>query len=151
MEPSSSRPALAGVSVNVADPAWRRAIPDADRVARRAAGLLGGDISVVLSSDRAVRRLNAAHRGIDRATNVLTYDPPAPGMPGELVLALGTVRREAREAGRDPAHHLAHLVVHGALHLAGHDHLRAGQARAMEMAEARLLARIGVPNPWRPR
>ena len=151
MEPSSSRPALAGVSVNVAEPAWRRAIPNADRVARRAASLLGGEISIVLESDRAVRRLNAAHRGIDRATNVLTYDPPAPGMPGELVLALGTVRREAREAGRDPAHHLAHLVVHGALHLAGHDHLRAGQARAMEMAEARLLARIGVPNPWRAR
>jgi probable rRNA maturation factor len=109
----------------------------------------GGDISVVLSSDREVRRLNHAHRGRDKPTNVLTYEPPAPGMPGEVIVALGVVRREAAASKRAPAHHLAHLVLHGALHLAGHDHDRAGDARKMEMREARLLARIGVPNPWR--
>ena len=52
-------------------------------------------------------------------------------------------------SGSRPAHHLAHLVVHGALHLQGHDHDQPGEARRMEMAEARLLRRIGVPNPWR--
>ena len=73
----------------------------------------------------------------------------APGLPGEMVLALGVVRREAAAAGRRPRHHLAHLVVHGALHLAGHDHIGVGEARRMEMAEARILRRLGVPNPWK--
>jgi probable rRNA maturation factor len=66
-----------------------------------------------------------------------------------MLLALGVVRREAAETGRRPAHHLAHLVVHGALHLAGHDHHRAGEARRMELAEARILHRLRVPNPWK--
>ena len=66
-----------------------------------------------------------------------------------LILALGVVRREARAAGRRPSHHLAHLVVHGALHLQGHDHGLPGDARRMEMAETRLLHRMGVPDPWR--
>lgn len=138
------------IDVAVADPAWRRAVRDAEAIARRAAALLPGDVCVILTSDREVRRLNAAHRGRNKPTNVLTYDAPAPGMPGEIFLARETVLREARAAGRRPGDHLAHLVVHGRLHLAGHDHARAGEARRMEMAEARLLHRMGRPNPWRP-
>jgi probable rRNA maturation factor len=65
------------------------------------------------------------------------------------VLALGVIRREAAAAGRRVAHHMAHLVVHGALHLRGHEHDRPGDARRMEMAESRLLHRLGVPNPWK--
>jgi probable rRNA maturation factor len=154
MEPAgSSRPAQAGfpaqISVTVAEPAWRRLVPRAAALATRAARAAGGNASVVLAADRAVQRLNARHRGRNKPTNVLTYDPPAPGMPGEIILALGTIRREAARAGRRPAHHLAHLVVHGALHLAGHDHDQAGEARRMEMAEARILHRLHVPNPWR--
>jgi probable rRNA maturation factor len=153
----SSRPAQAGfrapVSVTVAEPAWRRLVPRAALLATRAARAAGagadGGASVVLATDRAVRLLNARHRGRNRPTNVLTYDPPAPGLPGEIILALGTIRREAASAGRRPAHHLAHLVVHGALHLAGHDHHHAGEARRMEMAETRILHRLHVPNPWR--
>jgi probable rRNA maturation factor len=154
MDPAgSSRPAQAGfparVSVTIADPAWRRLVPRVDVLAGRAATAAGGGASVVLATDRAVQRLNARHRGRNKPTNVLTYDPPAPGMPGEIILALGTIRREAAIAGRSPAHHLAHLVVHGALHLAGHDHHHAGEARRMEMAETRILHRLRVPNPWR--
>jgi rRNA maturation RNase YbeY len=105
--------------------------------------------TVVLTTDRAVRRLNARDRGRDKPTNVLTYPPAAPGLPGEIILALGQVRREATAAARHPAHHLAHLIVHGALHLAGHDHHHAGEARRMELAEARILHRLRVPNPWK--
>ncbi len=108
-----------------------------------------GNIVVVLTTDRAVRRLNARDRGRDTPTNVLTYPPAAPGLPGEIILALGQIRREAAAASRRPAHHLAHLVVHGALHLAGHDHHHAGEARRMELAEARILHRLRVPNPWK--
>jgi probable rRNA maturation factor len=147
-EPSSG-PAQAGlqdqVSVIVAEPAWRRLIPGVENLAARAARAAGVCGTVVLTADRTVQRLNARHRGRNKPTNVLTYSAPAP----ELLLALGVIRREAAAAGRRPAHHLAHLVVHGALHLAGHDHHHAGQARRMEMAEARILHRLRVPNPWK--
>ena len=150
MEPEGSRgPAQAGVPVIVADPAWRRVIPRAEAIAARAAQAAGGTGSVVLADDRTVKRLNARHRGRNKPTNVLTYEPPAPGLPGDVILALGTVCREAEAARRRPAHHLMHLVVHGALHLLGHDHHRAGDARRMEMAEARILHRLRVPNPWK--
>jgi probable rRNA maturation factor len=139
----------AGIPVIVEEPAWRRLVPKAERIAARAAAVAGGAGSVVLAADRTVKRLNARHRRRNKPTNVLTYEPPAPGLPGEMILALGVVRREAAAQGRRPAHHLAHLVVHGALHLRGHDHHRAGEARRMEMAEARLLRRLGVPNPWK--
>ena len=143
-DPHSTGP-REGATIIVDDAGWRRAVPGAATIAARAASAAGGAGSVMLASDRVVRRLNARHRGIDKPTNVLTFDS------GDIVLALGTVRREARAQRRRPAHHLAHLVVHGTLHLQGHDHASAGEARRMEMAEARLLHRLGVPNPWRAR
>jgi probable rRNA maturation factor len=150
MDPAASRgPASAGlrddVSVIVAEPAWRRLVRRAESVAVRAARMAGVRGTVVLADDRIVQRLNARHRGRNKPTNVLTYTAPAP----EMLLALGVIRREAAAAGRRPAHHLAHLVVHGALHLSGHDHHHPGEARRMEMAEARILHRLGVPNPWK--
>ena len=135
--------------VIVADRRWHALVPKSGRVVARAARLGGGAGSVLLTTDSEVRRLNARHRGRNHATNVLTFEAP-PGMAGgDIVLALGVVRREARAAGRRAAHHLAHLVLHGALHLRGHDHHGAGEARRMELREAWLLHRMGVPNPWR--
>jgi probable rRNA maturation factor len=150
MDPAaSSGPAQAGfrdeVNVIVVEPAWRRLVRHAESVAARAARAAGAHGTVVLAADRTVRRLNARHRRRNKPTNVLTYTAPAP----EMLLALGVIRREAAAAHRRPAHHLAHLVVHGALHLAGHDHDHPGDARRMELAEARILHRLGVPNPWK--
>ena len=145
----SRGPAPAGVPVMVAEAGWRRLIRRPEALVARAARAAGGNCAVVLASDGAVKRLNARHRGRNNPTNVLTFDPAAPGLPGEIVVALGTVRREAKAAAKRPAAHLAHLVVHGALHLRGHDHHAAGEARRMEMAEARLLRRLGLPNPWK--
>lgn len=127
------------------DPAWRRFVPRVVALVSRAARVAGVAGSVVLADDRLVRELNARHRGRNRPTNILTYEHPAP----ELVLALGVIRREAAAAGRRVTHHLMHLVVHGALHLRGHDHEHPGDARRMEMAESRLLHQLGVPNPWK--
>jgi probable rRNA maturation factor len=140
MEPPGRTPAPA---LFVEAWGWRRAVPHLERIVARAAALGGGASTVVLTDDRSVRRLNARFRGRDKPTNVLTFEG------GDIVLALGQLRREAARAGRRPAHHLAHLVLHGALHLQGHDHQRAGDARRMEMQEARLLRRMGVPNPWK--
>jgi probable rRNA maturation factor len=143
------------IEVVVEDPAWRSAVPRVEEVARRAAlaafAEVGteGAVTVLLTGDRAVKRLNGEHRGKVKPTNVLSFPPLHPGMPGDVALALGTVRREARAAGRSVMAHLSHLVAHGVLHLAGHDHLRAGEARRMERAEARIMRRLALPNPWR--
>ena len=147
MDPNRRGPASAGLplqpAVIVADPRWRRFAPRAEAIAARAAQAAGGAGTVVLASDSAVKRLNARHRGRNKPTNVLTFET------GDIILASGVVQREARAAGRRAAHHLAHLVVHGALHLRGHDHAGPGEARRMEMAETRLLHRLRVPDPWR--
>ena len=146
MDPSSSsRPAQAGISVSVEDPSWYRLVRNPEAVARRAAMLAGGGANILLADNTTVRRLNARHRGRDKPTNVLTFEP------GDIILASGVVGAEAKREGKRPGHHLAHLVIHGMLHLQGFDHDRAGEARAMEMRETRLLARLGVPNPWRAR
>ena len=137
------------VTIIVAEPAWRRWVRNPETVARRAAEVVGSGVTVVLDNDAAVKRLNALHRDRNKPTNVLTFDPAAPFLPGEIVLALGTVRRESQSAGRRMADHLAHLVVHGMLHLRGYDHALAGEARRMEMAESRLLHCLRRPNPWR--
>ena len=109
-----------------------------------------GGVTVLLADDRALRRLNGEHRGKDKPTNVLSFPGvPGGGHLGDIALALGVVRREARAAGRRPAAHLAHLVAHGTLHLLGHDHLLAGEARRMERAEARAMRRLRLPNPWK--
>jgi probable rRNA maturation factor len=143
MDPSSR----SGLHIIVADPAWRRLVPNAERLITRAAA--GGAATIVLDSDRVVKHLNARHRGRNKATNVLTFEPAGPGGAGEIVLASGVVAREAAASGKRPGNHLAHLVIHGLLHLAGHDHHQAGPARRMEMAEARRLGRLHLPNPWR--
>ncbi len=141
--------AQARVLIVTDDPAWRRVMDSPERMARRAAETAGAHATVVLASDRVVKRLNARHRGINKPTNVLTFDPPFPDQPGEIVLALGVLRREAAAAGTPVRHHLAHLVIHGALHLQGYDHDHAGAARCMEQREAALLGRLRLRNPWK--
>lgn len=138
-------------AVLVEEPGWRRLMRRPAEVARRAASAAGGAGAILLTGDRQVRRLNWRHRGKNKPTNVLTFEPASRLDGGDLVLAFETVRREAAAAGLPMSHHLAHLVVHGCLHLRGFDHVSAGEARRMELAEARILRRIGVPNPWKRR
>lgn len=149
MEPRSSNhePCL---YIEVRDSGWHRLVRNPERWVRRAFAALADapPATVVLGSDHEVKLLNARFRGKNKPTNVLTFDP-LPGLPGDIILALGVVRREARAAGKRPAHHLAHLVVHGLLHLEGYDHQTAGEARTMERIESRTLSRLRVPNPWR--
>ena len=150
MKPLSTGPARAGhdATVLIEHRLWNRLVPRVGMLSRRAAEAAGGAGTIVLSTDQAVRRLNARHRNRNKPTNVLTFQG---FLGGDIVLALGTVRREAASAGRTTAQHLAHLIVHGALHLQGHDHHGVGEARRMELAESRILHRIGVPNPWKTR
>lgn len=146
------------VAVVLQETGWRRLLPGAEALARRAAlaalreAGAAGTVTVLLADDRALRRLNGGHRGVDKPTNVLSFPGhAASGHLGDVALALGTVRREADAAGKRFAAHFAHLVAHGALHLLGHDHMAAGEARRMERAEARAMRRLRLPNPWKER
>jgi probable rRNA maturation factor len=156
VEPPSSYTAPASApDIIVEDRGWRQLVPRLEervlrsiRVAQSAVPDVVVD-TVVLTDDRRVQRLNARHRGRNKPTNVLTFEPAGWGVGGEIVLALGQLRREAALERKTLAQHLAHLLVHGVLHLDGEDHHHPGDARRMEMAESRILARLGVPNPWR--
>ncbi len=153
---------LPRVEVAVLDKAWGDA-PALARHCRRAAraALAGsggnpGTVTVVLTSDAHARALNRRFRGKNRPTNVLAFPADDAGTGraralGDVVLARQTVRAEARAARLKAADHLSHLVVHGVLHLLGFDHIRAKAADDMEAREIRILARLGVPDPYRAR
>ncbi len=110
-----------------------------------------GTASIVLSSDASVSLLNGRYRNKPKPTNVLSF-PPGPGSPegyiGDIVLATETILREAVEQDVPPEHHLQHLIVHGLLHLLGHDHETDADAGRMEALEIKILARLGVGNPY---
>ncbi len=120
--------------------------------------------SVLFTSDEEVHTLNREWRGKDRPTNVLSFpmlardgllalapDGP-PEMLGDLALACETCVREAAEKGVSLEHHAAHLLVHGFLHLAGHDHVDSdAQAEGMEALEIAALAKMGIADPYRDR
>jgi probable rRNA maturation factor len=114
----------------------------------------GAEVALRIVGRREGRRLNATWRGKDYPTNVLSF--PVEGLPralrprplGDLVICAPVVAAEARAQGKTLAAHWAHLVVHGVLHLLGHDHERAAEARRMEQLECRVLARLGFPDPY---
>lgn len=96
------------------------------------------------------RALNRTFRGRDYPTNVLTFVYAAAPLTGDIVLCAPVIAREARAQGKPLAAHYAHLVVHGALHLQGHDHERSQAAAVrMESREKAILARLGYPDPYR--
>ena len=116
------------------------------------------EITLRIVGEAESRSLNRIWRGRDRATNVLSFGAgPAEDLPpplrgaalGDLVLCAPLVRREAREQGKEPAAHWAHLVVHGTLHLLGYDHAEPESAEAMEALETGILVRLGFADPYR--
>jgi probable rRNA maturation factor len=111
------------------------------------------ELSIVLTSDAEQQVLNRDWRGIDKATNVLSFpqiEPfgPVTGLLGDLILARETLVREAGEMGISFDDHFTHLVVHGFLHLLGYDHMDDDEALAMEGLETQILASLGVADPY---
>jgi probable rRNA maturation factor len=111
------------------------------------------DLTIVLSQDDEVRELNRRWRGRNRATNVLSFPMKSLGPDGrrplgDVILAFETIAREAKAAQKPLGDHLSHLVVHGVLHLMGYNHKKPAEARRMEGLEVRVLAGLGIPDPY---
>lgn len=136
----------------------RRGVPAAVSLRRFAGAVLAGRTDIPALTIRVVgrsesARLNARYRGKTGPTNVLSFafaaaPAPDPAALGDLVICAPVVAHEARVQGKAARAHWAHMVVHGVLHLLGHDHLRARQARVMESAEKRILAGLGYADPY---
>jgi probable rRNA maturation factor len=151
---------------------WDRHL-DPEALARRAAAAalagagvplapgLDCEISILMTDDAEVRRLNRDFRGKDRPTNILSFPMldrdavgPALSQPhgslllGDLALAFETCSREAAAEGKPLEAHVTHLLVHGVLHLLGHDHQEDADAEAMEALERGILEGLGLPDPY---
>lgn len=150
------------VDIQVQSPLWdaqplaEQAVRDA--IATSAAlSTSGGEVSILLTDDSAVRVLNHEWRGIDKATNVLSFPAPetmsngATGILGDIVIAYETLQRECADEDRDFLHHLTHLTVHGYLHLVGYDHQNDAEAAEMEALESKIMTRMQLPDPWQDR
>ena len=143
------------IDVEIEDGRWAEAVPEAENLTRKAAeaalaGERGDNVTVLLTDDKTVRELNGRFRAKDQPTNVLSF--PAfenpEGFLGDIALAFGICEREAAEQGKSLAHHLQHLVAHGALHLVGYDHQSEPEAQVMEALEREILSGLGVPDPY---
>ncbi|QTC93378.1 rRNA maturation RNase YbeY [Brevundimonas goettingensis] len=146
------------IEVEIEADDWTDALPDAEAIVERAAqaalGATEGGLVVLLTDNGAVQLLNAQFRDKDRPTNVLSFPggevqmPGAPPHLGDIVLAFGICRDEAKAQGKSLANHLSHLVIHGTLHVLGRDHEDEAEAEAMEAEERTLLASLGVADPY---
>ncbi len=155
------------LEVLIEDEAWSQIAPEAESLVTAASSALSRDGSfagepaaqacVALSNDATVHALNRSHRGKDRPTNVLSFPAPEGTLGddgnttflGDVIIAAETLAAEARSLGIPTEHHLQHLVVHGLLHLLGFDHETGEQeAAAMEGLETRILASLGVSDPY---
>ena len=113
------------------------------------------ELSLVFTDDANIRTINAKWRDIDKATNVLSFPafPMQPGQRpgpilGDIVIARETVQREAQEENKSFDDHLSHLIVHGLLHLTGYDHQNDDEAEQMESLERKILASLGISDPY---
>ena len=175
--PAAAKPRLElQLELTVAAPSWRALGPGEERLRRRirraaeaalaegapgpvrqgahkqgAGGLVS--LSVLLAGGRRLQSLNRAFRQDDRTTDILAFPADERGPDGvrrlgDLALGLEGLRRTARGFGAGDSDQLAHLVIHGVLHLLGHEHGAPGPRARMRGAEARALARLGLPDPW---
>lgn len=166
------RPAGPEIAVTVSCESWQVVVADVEETCRRvAAAALGAgaadwpaedlarcEISLVLSDDAEVQRLNRDYRDQDKPTNVLTFaalddeDAPQPEdgplVLGDVIIAYQTTVSEATNENKTLVQHLSHLVVHGVLHLLGYDHQDDAEAEEMEGLETAVLGALGIPDPY---
>jgi probable rRNA maturation factor len=150
----------ARLNIIVEDRLWRNdsaAIALVRRAALAALGMAGRRVhetkvvTILLSGAPRLKELNALFRGHNKATNVLSFPGVQENYLGDVAIAYGVAAREARSEGKRFSAHAAHLAAHGVLHLLGYDHEAARDAKIMEALEARILAKLGLADPYAPK
>ena len=148
------------LEITIEDKDWKT-VPSLRKLARQAikAALVDDDvsISVLFTSDAEISGINKQWRGKARPTNVLSFpvsvETPVPkGEPrplGDIVMAYGTILKEATEQKKPVANHVSHLIVHGLLHLLGYDHEIDAEAEIMEAREVEILKKLGIEDPYK--
>jgi len=148
------------LDISVADKDWK-SVPHLRKLARQAVRAVVDDddvrVSILFTGDAEILELNKQWRGKATSTNVLSFPLPR-GTPvvqgeerplGDIVMAYGTVAREAGEQRKPVTNHIIHLIIHGVLHLLGYDHKNDAEAHIMEARETETLARLGIEDPYR--
>lgn len=139
----------AEITIQLQSPRWKTRLKSYRKLLQEACiavlGRKSREITIVLADDAFIHDLNKTYRGKNKPTNVLSF-PNEEG--GDIVLAIETIEREAKEQGKSLKNHVTHLVVHGTLHLLGHDHMKKKEAERMEQLEIKILKKLGIENPY---
>lgn len=138
------------VFVNIENKSWKKYKIDFEKIANAAVSAAHKDseVSITLVDDKEIHKLNKQYRGMDKPTNVLSFELGDDILLGDIFISLDTVKREAKAAGISVAEHTAHMIVHGMLHLQGYDHIKDKEAKIMEGKEIKILKGLGYKNPY---
>jgi probable rRNA maturation factor len=152
-----SHAAVPSIDIQVQSPLWagqplaEQTVRDAIAAAATILSTRSGELGIVLTDDSSVRAFTREWRGIDKPTNVLSFPVKSfdgRTMFGDIVIAYETLCKECDDEDKDFLHHLAHLTVHGFLHLIGFDHQVDAEAEEMEGLESRIMLSMNLPDPW---
>ena len=152
-----SKSAVIDLDLRVEDAEWARALSDLEAVctaalnAGAAQSATQGEVSILLTNDPEIQTLNRDWRGKDKPTDVLSFpaDPMDTPFLGDIAVSLGVCQRDAADRAIALDQHVSHLLIHGLLHLLGHDHKDDTEAAEMEALEIAALASLGWPDPYR--
>jgi len=145
------------IALIIEDAHWRKLRGLTPRLKRAVSAALAevgaddaADLTLKLTTDKRVQKLNAEFRGKDKPTNVLSFPAGLDDYLGDIAIAYGVTAREAKESKKTLLDHTVHLTVHGVLHLLGYDHETTRQANVMEPLEVRILKTLKIANPYEP-
>ena len=138
------------VYVNIENKDWKKYKIDFDKIASAAVLPVykNSEVSITLVDDKKIHQLNKKYRGMDKPTNVLSFELGDDVLLGDIFISIDTVKREAKDAGISVEEHTAHMIVHGMLHLQGYDHIKDNEAKIMENKEIKILKELGYKNPY---
>lgn len=143
------------ITLVIQDARWRKLRGLTARIKRAVKAALAeagadeaSELTLMLTTDKRVQKLNGEFRGKDKPTNVLSFPAGLDGYLGDVAIAYGVTAREAKEAKKTLLDHTTHLTVHGVLHLLGYDHMTARQAKVMEPMEVRVLQSMKIADPY---